>query len=188
MLSSLYGEMSAQYIIFGANKDKNIVVKSVSLTKHILEKDQNLSKLKDKYSLEYSIASFGDYYAIKTSPIDNYELKEMLILSLRADFPNLVSIDVSQKDQFKHEKYYTVTAEHRSDASTTIINSIDKDQIKQYVKKTHHWLEKWHALIVLLLLGGFFYYRRKHQISDIKLQQQDLLNEQNAIEVKIKNI
>ena len=183
--SLLFGDMSPQYMVFAADKSRDSVAEKLSIARTLLGKNQKISELKDRYKFDYSIVSFADYYAIKLSPIKSYELKEQLTFVLKANFPNLISVDLSQQRWVRHEKHYTTVSNHEDTISTILLNSIDKDQIKEYAKETHYWLEKWHALIVLLLLGAFFYYRRRHQINDIKLLQQDLSKEQDAIEIKI---
>ncbi|SFV61273.1 hypothetical protein MNB_SV-6-952 [hydrothermal vent metagenome] len=188
MLSLLYGDMSPQYMIFGADKSREQVEQKLSITKDLLSKNKKIAELKDKYNFGYDLVSLGDFYAIKISPIEKYELKEQLVFALKPNFPNLISIDAQQKQNIIYKKYYSAEVSRKDSVSATLLDSIDKSKMKEYAKETHYWLEKWHALIVLLLLGGFFYYRRKHQISKIELQQQDLLKEQNAIETKIKNI
>jgi hypothetical protein len=107
---------------------------------------------------------------------------------MKPKFPNLFAVNVYQSDKVKNKRYYAGVPKSSNHLSTTFVDSIDRDHIKRYAKETHSWIERWLVLIVLLLLGGFFYYRRRYQIASIRLQQQDLSKEQDAIEVKIKGI
>jgi len=185
MITQLYADISPQYMILGADKNRDKVIKRLSIVQDIFDRDNNLQ---NRYNLHSELISLGDYYAIKISPINRYKTKEYLTILLKPRFPNLFTVDIYQYDKIKNEKYYVIAPENSDNLSNILLDSIDKDHIKKYAEETHYWIERWHALIVLLLLGGFFYYRGRYQIASIKLQQQDLSKEQDAIEVKIKNI
>jgi len=188
MITQLYASILPQYIILGADKNRDNVTRTFAIVEDIFAKDKKVNVLKDRYGFKSEIISLGDYYAVKISPINIYRVKEYLTILLKPKFPDLFTVDVYQHENIKSDRYYTTTYKDDDALSTMILKSIDKDHIKKYAKKTHYWIERWHVLIVLLLLGGFFYYRRRYQIESIRLQQQDLSKEQDAIEVKIKNI
>lgn len=174
MFLYLHGATTPQYILFGVDKDRDIVIKKLSIAKEILRRDR---ESKDRYDLDCKIVSLGTFYAIKTSPIDRYEIKERLKFILKPSFPNLILLNISQKRE---------SSQGECEATTEIINYQDKSE--EHGGGLYDWLNRWYAFVALLLLGAFYFYKRRDQIKKMKIVQKELMREQESTDEKLKKI
>ena len=181
-----------QEIILSIDKNKTKVLKNLVKIEDIFSNNIEAKFLYEKHKIKSKIVKYGTYNTITISPIETIEVKKTIVLLLEPYFDDIFIINNDLTSLEKSEEKNIDTYIQRETIQTTLmqesLEKINKDKVKEYTIKTHMWLDKWHALIVMTLLGIFFYYRRLRKLSEIKMMQDQLTEEQNRVEIQIREI
>jgi hypothetical protein len=181
-----------QEIILSIDKNKTKVLKNLVKIKDIFSNNIEAKFLYEKHKIKSKIVKYGTYNTITISPIETIAVKKTIVLLLEPYFDDIFIINNDVSSLEKSEEKNIDTYIQREMIQTTLmqesLEKINKDKVKEYTIKTHMWLDKWHALIVMTLLGIFFYYRRLRKLSEIKMMQDQLTEEQNRVEIQIRKI